>query len=96
MQFPLFLIATTDIPSSGLCYPIRQTDFDRLEIRPSSLRQLQEAVYHRMVYHSAAARFQWWIFEHGAAAHRQLATSRLERTDGQPSQIRPCKHQSAV
>ena len=65
----VFLVATADIFRSGLCYPIRQTDFDRLEIRPSSLRQLQEAVYHRMVYHSAAARLQRRILEHDSAAY---------------------------
>lgn len=82
--------------SSGLCYPIRQTDPDRLEIRPSSLRQLQEAVHYWMVHHTTAAGLQRWFPEHDPVTHRQLAASRLERSDGQPGQVWPGKHQSAV
>jgi len=49
------MIAVADISSSGLCYPIRQVDFDRLEVYPSSLRKLQEAIYSRMVHQPTAS-----------------------------------------
>jgi hypothetical protein len=88
--------ADTDNLLLGICHPIRQTDFNRLEVYSSSFRQLQEAVYNRLVYNTTATGLQWRRIQHASTLHRQLTASRLEWADGKPGQVWPGQHQSAV